>query len=88
MAGMIVLTSEKVEKHPTASLIVFLPPIFTGLGFVSVFHVSPPSLDRDHRGGLYIGILGQAEHLDAKMDDIRGPTLKRAWVADTSPTYL
>jgi hypothetical protein len=33
----------------------FPPPIFAGIASVSMFRVSPPPLDLDCRGGLYIG---------------------------------
>jgi hypothetical protein len=73
-----VLTSERVEKRPGATLAAFPPPIFAGTTSVSVFRVYPPPPDRDRRGGLFIGFLGQTEHLDAKMNIIGGPKLKRA----------
>jgi hypothetical protein len=48
--------SERVEKHPGANPAVFPPPIFVGTTSISVFRVSLPPLDRDCRGGLYIGV--------------------------------
>jgi hypothetical protein len=56
MAPMMVLMSERVEKRPGATLAVFSPPIFTETASISVFHVSPPPPNHDHRGGLYIGV--------------------------------
>jgi hypothetical protein len=56
MAVMMVLTLEWLEKRPGATPAVFPPPIFAGIAFVSVFHVSLPPPDPDHRGGLYIGV--------------------------------
>jgi hypothetical protein len=38
-------------------------------------------LEETPRGGLYIGVLSQAERSGAKMDDIGGTTAKRHWVA-------
>jgi hypothetical protein len=46
---------------------------------VSCFSVA---LSRDRRGGgIYIGDLGQAEHVETKIDDVGGSRMKRAWVA-------
>jgi hypothetical protein len=42
MAVMMVLTLERVEKHPGATLTAFPPPIFAGTAYVSMFHVYPP----------------------------------------------
>jgi hypothetical protein len=56
MATMMVLTSERVEKRPRATPAMFPPPIFAGIAYVSMFRVSLPPPDHDHRGGLYIGI--------------------------------
>jgi hypothetical protein len=42
MAVMMVLMSERVEKHPGVTLAVFPPQIFTGTASISVFLVSPP----------------------------------------------
>jgi hypothetical protein len=42
MAVMMVLISERVEKHPGVTPVVFHPPIFTGTAYVSMFCVSPP----------------------------------------------
>jgi hypothetical protein len=44
MAVMMVLTSERVEKHPGATPATFPPPIVTGTTSVFVSHVSlvPP----------------------------------------------
>jgi hypothetical protein len=70
MMVMMVLTSERVEKCPGATLAAFSPPIFNGTTSVSVFHVSLPPLDV---GGIYIKeFLGQAEHLETKIDDVGG----------------
>jgi hypothetical protein len=60
---------------------VFPPPIFTGTASISVFRVSPPPFDRDRRGGLYIGFLGQAERLEKKMDGSGGSRPKQDRVA-------
>jgi hypothetical protein len=56
MAVMMVLTSKRVEKRSGATPAAFPPPIFTGIAHVSVFCYSLPPLDRDHQGGLYIGV--------------------------------
>jgi hypothetical protein len=56
MGVMMVLTSERVGKRPGATPTAFPPLIFTGIASISVFRVSPPPVDCDHRGGLYIGI--------------------------------
>jgi hypothetical protein len=70
MAVMMVLMSEGVEKRLGATLTAFPPPIFAGTASVSVFHVSPlPRFAIVEGGGLYIGVLGQAEHQETKMDD-------------------
>jgi hypothetical protein len=52
-----VLTSDRVEKRPGATPEAFPPPIFAETASVSMFRVSPPPLDCDCRGGLYIGVL-------------------------------
>jgi hypothetical protein len=44
MAVMMVLTSERLEKHPGVNLAAFPPPIFAGIAYVSLFHVSLPPL--------------------------------------------
>jgi hypothetical protein len=41
MVVMMVLPSERVEKHLGATPIAFPPPIFAGIASVSVFRVSP-----------------------------------------------
>jgi hypothetical protein len=41
MAVMMVLMSERVEKHPGVTPTAFPHPIFTETASVSVFHVSP-----------------------------------------------
>jgi hypothetical protein len=51
-----VLTSERVEKHPGATPAAFPPLIFTGTAYVSVFRVSPPPHFVIIEGGLYIGV--------------------------------
>jgi hypothetical protein len=56
MAVMMVLTSERVEKHPGATLAAFPPPIFTGTASISLFHVSPPPCLGIIEGDLYIGV--------------------------------
>jgi hypothetical protein len=56
MAVMMVLTSERVEKHPGATSAAFPPPVFIGTTSVSMFRVSPPPPDRNCWGGLYIGV--------------------------------
>jgi hypothetical protein len=56
MAVMMVLTSKRVEKRSEVTPAMFPPPMFAGIAFVSVFRVSPSPPDRDHRGGLYIGV--------------------------------
>jgi hypothetical protein len=54
MAVMMVLTSERVEKHLRVTPVVFPPPIFVGIAFVSLFHVSlPPPLAIVDGGSLY-----------------------------------
>jgi hypothetical protein len=37
MAVMMVLTSERMEKHPGATSAAFPPPVFIGTAFVSMF---------------------------------------------------
>jgi hypothetical protein len=44
MVVMMMLTSERVEKHLGATPAAFPPPIFAGTTSVSVFHVSLPPL--------------------------------------------
>jgi hypothetical protein len=78
MAVMMVLMSERVEKHSGATLVEFTPPIFAGTTSIFVFHVSPPPHFVIIEGGLYIGVLGQVEHQETKMDVSGGPRLKRA----------
>jgi hypothetical protein len=56
MVVKMVLTSERVEKHPGATPAAFLSPIFTGTTSVSVFHVFLPPMIAIIEGGLYIGI--------------------------------
>jgi hypothetical protein len=41
MAVLMVLMSERLEKHPKATPAMFPPPIFDGIASVSVFRVSP-----------------------------------------------
>jgi hypothetical protein len=50
MAVMMVLMSERVEKHPGVTLAAFPPQIFAGIASISVFHVSLP-----HRLGIVEG---------------------------------
>jgi hypothetical protein len=53
-AVMMVLMSERVEKHPGATLAAFPPLIFTGIVFVSMFRVSlPPHFAIAEGGSLY-----------------------------------
>jgi hypothetical protein len=47
---------ERLEKRPVATLAAFSPPIFTGIAFVSCFHVSPPPPCKNAPEGLYIEI--------------------------------
>jgi hypothetical protein len=42
MAVMMVLTSERAEKHPGVTPATFPPPFFVGTASESVFRVSPP----------------------------------------------
>jgi hypothetical protein len=56
MVVMVVLTSERVEKHPEATPAAFPPSIFAGITSVSVFHVSPPPHLGIIEAGLYIGV--------------------------------
>jgi hypothetical protein len=60
-----VLMSERVEKCPGVTLLVFPPLIFVVIAFVYVFHVSPPpplGNAEGGGGGLYIYVfLGQSE---------------------------
>jgi hypothetical protein len=56
MAMMMVLMSERVEKRPGATPVVFPPPIFVGTASISVFLVSPPPYLGNIEGGLYIGV--------------------------------
>jgi hypothetical protein len=53
MAMMMVLMSERVEKHTGATPAVFLSPIFAGTVSVYVFHVSPPPRIAIAEGSLY-----------------------------------
>jgi hypothetical protein len=95
MVVMMVLMSERVEKHPRATLAAFPPPIFTGTASVSIFHISPPPRFAIIKGVFIWAFLGQAERLETKMDDSGGSRHKRVWVVrpvlwiyDTSQTYL
>jgi hypothetical protein len=81
MAVMMVLMSKRVEKRLGATPAAFPPPIFAGTASVFVFCVSLPPLFVIVEGGLYIGVFRSTKHMDAKMDSIGGPRLKRAWVA-------
>jgi hypothetical protein len=54
MAMMMVLTSERAEKLPGATPIVFPPSIFAGTASISVFHVSMLPPLGNAKGGLYI----------------------------------
>jgi hypothetical protein len=55
MEVMLVLTSERVEKHPRANLAAFPPPIFAGIASVSLFRLSlPPRLGIVEGRGVYI----------------------------------
>jgi hypothetical protein len=56
MAVMMVLTSERVEKHPGATPAAFSPLIFAGITSVSLFHVSPLPRLGIIEGVLYIGV--------------------------------
>jgi hypothetical protein len=81
MAVMMVLTSVRVEKRPGMTPAAFPPRVFIGTTSVSVFRVSPPPPITIVEGGgrVYISMfLGQAGHLDTKMDGIGGPRLKQA----------
>jgi hypothetical protein len=49
----VLVMSERLEKRPGATLIVFPPPIFTGTAFVSLFHVSLPP-PRENALGVFI----------------------------------
>jgi hypothetical protein len=51
MAVMMVLTSERVEKHPGVTHTTFPPPIFIETASVSVFCVSPPPPITNDQGG-------------------------------------
>jgi hypothetical protein len=51
MAVMMVLTSERVEKHLGVTPATFAPPIYAGIASVSVFLVSPPPLIAIVQGG-------------------------------------
>jgi hypothetical protein len=84
MAVMMVLTSEMVEKHPRVTPAAFPHPIFAGTASVSVFCVSPPPRLGIVEEGLYIGILGQAEYLGAKINGVGGSSRQRVWVARPS----
>jgi hypothetical protein len=53
---MMVLMSERVEKHPRVTSAAFPPPIFAGTTSVYVFHVSPLPPITIVESGLYIGI--------------------------------
>jgi hypothetical protein len=62
MAVMMVLTSERVEKHLGATPIAFPPPMFAGTVCFYVLCFSTASF-HDHQGGsLYRHFFGQAEH--------------------------
>jgi hypothetical protein len=78
---MMVLMLERLEKRPGAIPAVFPLPIFTGTASISMFRVSPPPSLANDEVGLYIGILGQAEHQEKKMDIIGASRPKWAWVA-------
>jgi hypothetical protein len=56
MAVMMVLMLERVKKRRRATSAAFLPPIFAGTTYVSIFHVSLPPCITIIEGGLYIGI--------------------------------
>jgi hypothetical protein len=66
MAVMMVLMSERVEKRLGAILTTFPPPIFVRTTSVSVFHVFLPPSIAIVQVGLYIGVLGQVDHLEKK----------------------
>jgi hypothetical protein len=76
MEVMIVLTSGRVEKHPRVTSSAFPPPIFVETILVSLFHVSPLPCLAIVEGGIYIGNLGQAEHLETNIDDVGGSRIK------------
>jgi hypothetical protein len=54
MAVMMVLMLERVEKYPGVTLAAFPPPIFAGIAFVSMFHVSLPPRFVIIEGGGYL----------------------------------
>jgi hypothetical protein len=54
MAVMMVLTSERVEKRPGATLAALPPPIFAGTTSISMFCVSPPPHFMIIEGGVFI----------------------------------
>jgi hypothetical protein len=56
MGVMMVLMSERVEKHPGQLRAAFTPPIFARIASISVLRVSPPPLLGNTEVGLYIGV--------------------------------
>jgi hypothetical protein len=56
MAVMMVLTLERVEKHPGATPVAFPTPIFAQTDYFSLFCVSMPPHFGIIEEGLYIGI--------------------------------
>jgi hypothetical protein len=61
MVVMIMLMSERVEKHSGATPAMFPPSIFAIIAYVSMLRVSLPPRIAIAEGGLYIGFLGQVE---------------------------
>jgi hypothetical protein len=55
MVVMMVLTLERVEKHPGVTPAPVPPPIFAGTSSISLFHVSspPPFMIVEGGGNLY-----------------------------------
>jgi hypothetical protein len=53
MAVMMVLTSERVKKHPGVTPAMFPSPIFAKTTSISLFHVSPPPRLEIVEGALY-----------------------------------
>jgi hypothetical protein len=68
---------ERLEKLPEATPVAFPSLIFARTTSISLFCVSLPPPRENASWGLYIGILGQADQSEMKMDGIGGPRTKR-----------
>jgi hypothetical protein len=81
---------ERLEKLPGATPIMFPPLIFAEIASISLFCVSLPPPREISSWELYIGILGQADQSEMKMDGIGVPRTKRHYMAwpDLGPMLL